>query len=151
MRKLIVTACYLGLSPVAPGTVGSLLAVALYVLAAQTPCTDLLVLCLLLLFCGLSIWLCPWAEKHFGRKDPSPFVIDEVAGYLLAVLFLPPAPLWVKVVAGFFAARFFDILKPPPARQLEHLPAGWGILLDDLMASVYANAVLQIALRVWAP
>ena len=149
MRKFIVTAGYLGLSPFAPGTVGTLLAVALYLLTAQTQYAEALNIALLVLFCALSIWLCPWAEAHWGKKDPSPFVIDEVAGYFMAVLFLPDCSLAVKATAAFFAARVFDIIKPFPARQFESLPAGWGILLDDLMASVYANVLLQIGLRWW--
>ncbi len=149
MRKFIITAGYLGLAPFAPGTAGTLLGVALYLLTAQTPVAEWLNAGLLLLFCALSIWLCPWAEAHYGQKDPSPFVIDEVAGFLLDALLLPPVSLWVRVPAAFAAARFFDVIKPPPARQLEYLPAGWGILLDDLAASVYANVVLQFALRWW--
>ncbi len=147
MRRFIVTAGYLGLCPIAPGTAGSLLGVAIYVATAQTPYAEWLNAGFLLLFCALNLWLCPWAEAHYGKKDPSQFVIDEVAGYLLAALCLPPAALWVRAAAAFVAARAFDVVKPPPARQLEALPAGWGILLDDLAASVYANLVLQFALR----
>ena len=149
MRKFIVTAGYLGLWPIAPGTAGSLLGVVLYLLATRTPCPEALNVGFLLLFCGLSIWLCPWAEEHYGKKDPSPFVIDEVAGYFVAVLFLPAAPIALKAGAAFVLARFFDVVKPPPCRWLERLPSGWGILLDDLAASVYANVVLQVGLRWW--
>jgi len=149
MRKFIVTAGGLGLAPLASGTVGTLPAVALYVLAAQSPYVDQIVLAMLVLFSALSIWLCPWAEQHWGKKDPGQFVIDEVAGYFMAVLFLGPGHIAAKAAAGFLLARVFDVIKPFPARQLERLPAGWGVLLDDLAASVYANVLLRFGLWWW--
>ena len=149
MRKLIVTGCYFGFSPFAPGTAGTLPAVALYLLVAQTPCAEALNVALLLLFSALSIWLAPWAEAHWGKKDPKPFVLDEMAGYFMAILFLPTAPLLLKATVGFFAARAMDVVKPFPARRLEALPGGWGILLDDLVASVYANAIARLGLWWW--
>ena len=86
-----------------------------------------------------------------GRKDPGPVVLDEAAGICLTLLFQPfKHGAWV-FVAGFLAFRLFDITKPPPARQLEKLPAGWGILLDDLAAAVYANLLCQLLLRIIWP
>jgi phosphatidylglycerophosphatase A len=95
------------------------------------------------------------AAAHFTRKDPGPFVLDEAAGVCLTWLALPGNPdawsphAWavVSAVFVFLAFRVFDILKPPPARQLEKLPEGWGILADDLMAAVYANLACQLVLR----
>ncbi len=82
-------------------------------------------------------------------------VLDEVAGQWLSLLFVPVGGGWRAVwvtVAAFVLFRAFDILKPPPARQLERLPAGWGILADDLAAGVMANVVLQAALYFfWRP
>lgn len=94
-----------------------------------------------------------WAIERFARKDPKPFVLDEFAGQCLALLALPPladdsgAGLASVLVGQFLLFRFFDILKPPPARQLERLPEGWGILCDDLMAGVYANVLGQVLWR----
>ncbi|MBI5725749.1 MAG: phosphatidylglycerophosphatase A [Planctomycetes bacterium] len=95
-----------------------------------------------------------FAEKTFGRKDPPQCTIDEWAGQSLALVCLPlGGGGWhdVLIVAGaaFVAFRFFDILKPPPIRRFERLPAGWGIAADDLMAGVYANIVCQLVLRLW--
>ena len=78
--------------------------------------------------------------------DPGPVVIDELVGYLVSVAFLPHS-IWIAV-AGFFLFRAFDIVKPPPARQLERLPGGWGIVLDDVSAGVYCQLILWAAIIV---
>ena len=154
IRKLTVTFFGSGLSPVAPGTAGSLLtAVLLYAVAAVAhpaePAWTAVLVGGLVISSALNVILGPWAIAHFDRKDPQPMVIDEVAGICLTALFLPavgPHRVWTLVVA-FAAFRLFDVTKPPPCRQLEHLPAGWGILCDDLAAAVYANLVCQVVLR----
>jgi len=74
-------------------------------------------------------------------EDPGRVVIDEGVGFLFAVAFLPPSA--GVVIAGFFVFRAFDIVKPPPARQLEALPGGWGIVADDVVAGLYSNAVIR--------
>ena len=92
----------------------------------------------------------PWAEREFGRRDPQPFVMDEVAGQWVALLALPPSgisPIWFAA-GGWFLFRVFDVLKPFPIRKLERLPAGWGIVTDDLMAGVYACVALQVLFRI---
>lgn len=80
-----------------------------------------------------------------GREDPGPVVIDEAAGYLFTVAWLPHGP-WTAA-AGFVLFRVLDILKPPPARQLERIPGGWGIVLDDVAAGVIGHLLLRAA---WA-
>jgi phosphatidylglycerophosphatase A len=80
-----------------------------------------------------------------GVKDPQFVVIDEVAGQWITLLFAPVA--WKTVVAGFILFRGFDILKPPPVRQLERLPEGTGIVVDDVAAGIYALAVLQLLIH----
>ena len=79
-------------------------------------------------------------------SDPGPVVIDELVGYLVSVAFLPHS-IWIAV-AGFFLFRAFDIVKPPPARRLERLPGGWGIVLDDVAAGVYCQLVMWAAIIV---
>ncbi|MGH7163855.1 MAG: phosphatidylglycerophosphatase A family protein [Planctomycetota bacterium] len=130
-----------GLSPVAPGTCGTLLGVALafalrgWPWAAPVAAFGLAV---------VAIPLASAAERAAGRADPPSFVLDEVAGYLLAVAFLPPTPL---VFAGsFLAFRLFDIGKPWPARSAEKLPGGSGVVADDLVAGAYAQAAVRLAL-----
>ena len=80
-----------------------------------------------------------------GVKDPQFVVIDEVAGQLIALIAVPLA--WKTFLAGFILFRVFDILKPPPVRQLERLPEGTGIVLDDVAAGIYALAVMQLLLH----
>lgn len=146
-RLLLSTSFGLGYSPFAPGTVGTIPAVGLYVLIGQIKdqwWQVLLIGVALAASCLLAVTLGPWAERHWGKKDPRCFVLDEVAGYLLVVLLFRVENVWLTASGAFFAARFFDILKPPPARQLEQLPAGWGMLLDDLAASLYAAVCLHI-------
>jgi len=153
LRTAIVTFFGSGLSPVAPGTAGSLATAAvLYGIALLDPpfwAWQATLLGGLATASVLMVALGPWAVAHFGREDPQPVVLDEVAGVCLTALLLPlrgPHGL-LTVVAAFAAFRLFDVTKPPPARQLERLPAGWGILCDDLAAAVYANLVCQIVLR----
>ncbi len=82
--------------------------------------------------------------RAYGVKDPQFVVIDEVAGQWIALLFAPRA--WKTLLAGFILFRVFDIVKPPPVRQLERLPEGTGIVVDDVAAGVYALALMQLLL-----
>ena len=93
----------------------------------------------------LGIWVAGEAEQLFGTKDASPIVIDEIAGMLLTYCAIPVALL--PLVIGFLGFRFFDIWKPVP--QLERLPGGWGIMLDDLLAGCLAQGCLRLLLFLW--
>jgi len=93
----------------------------------------------------LGIWVAGEAEQLFGKKDASPIVIDEIAGMLLTYCAIPVALL--PLVIGFLGFRLFDIWKPLP--QLERLPGGWGIMLDDLFAGCLAQACLRLLLFLW--
>ena len=148
---LAATCGGLGYVPGAPGTAGALAGVVMIagIRLGAPASSPWLIGMALLLVCVATIALGPWAERHWGKKDPKPFVLDEMAGYFMAVLFLPEVPLWLRASAGFFVARAMDVIKPFPARQLEALPAGWGVLLDDIFASIYANVILQFGLRWW--
>ena len=161
-RRWFVTLGGSGMSPVAPGTVGSLAATALLASIVlgfrrtQTPLTPLMwnaILVAGILIYGAScVALGQWATEYYGRKDPGSCVLDEGAGICSTALFLrlyPDRREYWALLAVFVAFRIFDILKPPPAKQLERLPYGWGILLDDLAAAVYANIACQLLLR-WA-
>lgn len=96
-------------------------------------------------------------EAKFGKKDASQIVADETAGQCIPLLFLPAAsmadPITAMITFGlaFFAFRIFDILKLPPAYRLQHIPGGWGVVLDDLVAGIHAMIVVQIITRVIFP
>lgn len=139
----IATGLGAGLSPIAPGTAGTLAAIppayAFVFLFGSAPIAQVFVL---LAVSALAVWAAGAAAPGFGLKDPGQIVVDEVAGYFVAVAFLPPS--WLMLGLAFLLFRLFDIVKPPPCRRFEALSGGLGIVADDLMAGVYANLVLQI-------
>lgn len=143
----IVTMGGAGLLPKMPGTYGSAVAAILVWLAFRFDGPSQWILIGgLVAFSVMCVALGGWAQDFLGRKDPGPVVVDEGAGICLTLLYQPHYGAWA-IVIGFVAFRLFDITKPPPARQLEKLPAGWGILADDLAAAVYANVLCQLLLR----
>ncbi len=134
----------MGYSPVAPGTAGSLLA--LLILWAF-PFSPLGLALALLMVVSVGGWAAGRAERLLGRKDPSPVVIDEIAGMLLSVLALPR--FLGMLLAAFLIFRFFDIVKPFPVRQCQKLAGGLGIMVDDLIAGTYTLALLRGLLALW--
>lgn len=130
-----------GLSPWAPGTVGTIAAVPLYLLLQPLPLGwYLLVLAGLFL---VGVWACGKTARELNAHDPSAIVWDEFLGYLLTMSAAPPG--WVWVLLGLLLFRFFDILKPWPIRELDRrVGGGLGVILDDLLAGVMALAVLQL-------
>jgi len=142
----------LGYCPGAPGTAAALLGVAIYwaiaVLAPATLHVWLIALALLVV-CAATVAMGPWAERHWKTKDSRHFVPDEVAGFLTTVLLWRTDDLLLTIVWAFGLTRVLDILKIPPCRQLERLPGGWGVLADDLCASLYAAGVLHVAAWQW--
>lgn len=136
-----VTCLFLGRVPVVPGTAGTLGGLAIAMMLPGGAAFPLWASVAALIAIALGWALTPWAESFYGRKDPSAFVLDEVAGYLLTVL--PMQPRWTAAVLGFLLFRFFDIWKPWPCRRLEKLPGAAGIFLDDLVAGLYACVCLS--------
>jgi phosphatidylglycerophosphatase A len=138
--KFVATGGYVGFLPIAPGTWGSLVGLGLFLLLAPLPL--LLYSIVFVSLIAIGVWVAGEAERLLGQKDASPIVIDEIAGMLLTYLALPSA--WVPVLSGFIFFRIFDILKPIP--QLERLPGGWGIMLDDLCAGVLAHFCVRLVI-----
>lgn len=136
----IATGGYSGYSPFAPGTAGTVAAIPVYLLFAMTG--HLLYLLLFALLLPLSFWSSGRAEKIFGAKDSGMIVIDEIAGYLVTMFMIPMG--WKYVVAGFFLFRFFDITKIFPARSMEKIGGGAGVVMDDVVAGIYANLSLWL-------
>jgi phosphatidylglycerophosphatase A len=144
LRLALVTFGFLGLAPVAPGTFGTLGGVLIAWAAGRTQAYLAWTAAACVALYALGAALGPWAERRAGGKDPGFFVIDEVVGYLIVVAWTAaPSPL--TLVVGFFLFRLFDVTKPWPARALERLGGGHGIMLDDVMAGIYGLAVLAVA------
>jgi phosphatidylglycerophosphatase A len=130
-----------GAAPVAPGTFGTLAAVALYLLLPTMP---VMVYCLfLLLTFALGVWLCERTARDIGVHDHGGIVWDEFVGYWLTMLLAPPG--WFWIVLGFVLFRFFDIVKPWPIRWLDaNVEGGFGIMIDDVLAAVMALICMQL-------
>jgi phosphatidylglycerophosphatase A len=139
--KLIASGLYTGYVPQAPGTAGSLLGIALYILTKRHE--NFFLIITLVLF-AIGFLACEKAEEIFGEKDSQKIVIDETASMCLVCLFTQHD--WIMLIAGFIFFRFFDIVKPYPAKQAEKLKGSKAVMLDDMVAALYAICVL-FALR----
>jgi phosphatidylglycerophosphatase A len=129
-----------GRSPIVPGTVGTLVTVPLVVATGlYLPLWGYAIVTVIVI--AVAIWSADIAARALAVKDPGFIVIDEAAGLYITMLALPITP-WT-VFGGFFLFRVFDILKPAPAARAERLPGGLGVVLDDLIAGVYANLALR--------
>jgi phosphatidylglycerophosphatase A len=130
-----------GLTPKAPGTAGTVIAIPLvYLTAAQSFSVRLLILAILII---AGIWICDKSAKLLGVHDHGSIVWDEIAGFYMTMVFLPFSLL--SLLLGFAAFRLFDILKPWPIKQLDaHVQGGLGIMLDDLVAAVFAGGLILL-------
>ena len=137
----------IGLAPVAPGTFGSLPGLLLAWLLVRVGGQTALALGIVAVVLA-GTWSAHALSARLGLKDPGVIVVDEIAGQMLTLLGV--AMSGSVLAAAFVLFRAFDILKPPPARQLEALPGGFGIMADDLAAGAYANVALRVALT-WLP
>jgi phosphatidylglycerophosphatase A len=146
MRKLIIKTLssffYVGYLPFMPGTFASLAGLGLFYLVKGKTLTYLIVTSCLL-FMGFLI--SGEAEEIFNKKDHRSIVIDEVCGMLLSLLFIPYEPKFV--IIAFFVFRLMDTVKPYPADRLQDLKGSLGVMSDDIIAGIYTNIILQIALR----
>jgi phosphatidylglycerophosphatase A len=145
LNKALGTVFFSGYAPLAPGTAGSAVVALLYYCFASQLDAAGWVAALALVFV-LAVYTAGALSRQWG-DDPGRVVIDEAVGFLATVAFLPHG-FWMAV-AGFFIFRVLDVLKPPPARRLEALPGGWGIVLDDVAAGVYGNLLIRVALGIW--
>jgi phosphatidylglycerophosphatase A len=148
LARIISTGLGVGYSPLAPGTMGALL-----ILIVFWICPEMSSLQLLLVIIGLTvigIYTATVTEREMQSKvgqdrgrDPGIIVIDEIIGMLIALFALPKTSRFM--IIAFILFRIFDIMKPYPARRMEKLPAGWGIVMDDIIAGIYANLAIQIS------
>jgi len=136
---MIATVFNLGRLPVAPGTWGSLGGLLLCLVLHDYPVVYVAVFIGLFILGGISAGK---VEAEEGVKDPSCVVIDEFACIFPVFFLIPLKPAYIFI--GFLIYRLIDIVKIPPARSLERIKGGWGIMLDDLMAGIYTNLILQL-------
>lgn len=141
---LLATGFGFGLSPFAPGTVGALWGIPLVLALKALPGTIWEALAAVSL-CLLAVPVCNRAERFFQKKDDHRIVADEYATFPLCMIGLPLT--WWVVALAFVTHRLCDILKPPPAGVAQRLPGGWGVVMDDVLASLYSLAINHLV--VW--
>ena len=150
MRRLgvfVATCGYIGYAPFAPGTFGSAAGLVAFFLVRQTGSVIVELAAIVVVFV-VGIWSAHEAERHFGKTDPGPVVIDEVVGMLITLAFLPVNS--TGAVVGFLVFRVLDVFKPWPSGRFEELPGGLGVMADDGMAAIYGNLLMR-ALMALAP
>lgn len=138
--KLLATGFYSGLSPIAPGTVGTIAALVFAFIWLQKYTISF---AFILIFVIAGTLISQQAEELYGVKDASQIVIDEWAGFFIAVFGLGVE----NFLLAFVLFRIFDILKPPPIKNLQQFHGGIGIMLDDILAGLMANILLRLALN----
>lgn len=153
MRNLVLfvaTGAGSGFAPIASGTVGAGVGVILYAaLALGLGAGPVALLGCTIGIALVGLWAAERAEQIFETKDDGRITIDEIAGQFVSLLWLPLRPeVWL---AGFLLFRLFDIWKPPPVRAAERMAGGAGVMIDDLLAGLYANLCGQLLWRVLLP
>ena len=153
--RIIATGLWTGFFPVAPGTAGSILALAIYAavpgfaptgdvpVGASVPSAAAILVILWVMI--LAVPAASASEREFGH-DGGPIVIDEVVGQWIAVAGLPATP--AVLIGGLLLFRIFDIFKPFPAGRSQRLPGGWGVVADDVIAGIYAAIALRVLLAI---
>lgn len=152
ISRLISTGLGVGYFPIAPGTMGTLAAVVVFWFCPQVSIFQLILICLGLT--AIGIYSASITEKEMQNKagsdelhDPGIIVIDEIVGMFVALIAIPKTLNFV--IAAFILFRIFDIAKPFPIKKIEKLPSGWGIILDDVAAGLFANIILQIVIIIF--
>jgi phosphatidylglycerophosphatase A len=149
-----ISTCGVGLIPFAPGTFGAFIGLAifyaLFIVCRTAPqYFQASIIVVSSLISALGIWASNRGEKIFGEKDAQRIVVDEVAGQLISFILIAPLLVaelsrpTVVMIVGFLLFRAFDIFKPYPIKQLQDLPAGLGVMFDDIVAGIYAAVVLS--------
>ena len=140
----VASGVFTGYFPVASGTVGTLLGVAIVWLWQGVPISLQGVMCLAL--GAVGVWASEQAGTIFRNADSSRITIDEIVGFMVTMIGVPVTMYWI--VWGFLLFRFFDIIKFPPANLFdERMKNGWGVMLDDVTAGIYSNILLHLMIR----
>jgi phosphatidylglycerophosphatase A len=144
LSKIITTCFGIGYIEKGAGTMAALFCCLFWYGLRGADSGSLFQFTLLFLLFFLGVFASAVVEKEWG-KDSNRVVIDEVQGMLMALFLIPFH--WQYVLAAFLLFRFFDIAKPLGIRRLENFPGGWGVMLDDLLAGIYSNVVLQVIIK----
>ncbi len=140
----LATGSYFGFFPIASGTAGTVVGVAIVWAYRDFPLWSQLLLCLAL--GAVGVWVSGQAERIFRKSDSSYIVIDEIVGFMITMIGIPITPYWL--ICGFILFRFLDVVKLPPADYFdERVKNGWGVMLDDVFAGIYGNIWLHLMLR----
>lgn len=139
--KIIATVFGIGYFPIAPGTLTSLIVVFLYKLFLHKLSWPIYLLLFFLLF-FVGVIASSKCESELRKKDPRNIVIDEATGQFL--LLFRMSEDWLLLLLSFLLFRLFDIIKPFPIRKVESFPSGWGIMMDDLLAAIYAGVIVNL-------
>ena len=142
--KVFASGLFSGYAPFASGTVGTLVGILIYLIPLFAQTIILLPACAVVFVLGSLA--AGKMEKVYGH-DPSIVTIDEVVGIWVSLLLLPNS--FLNIAAAFFLFRAFDVFKPWPARVFDKMQGGWNIMLDDVVAGIYTNVILQIAVRIF--
>lgn len=138
--ELIATGFYIGRIPFAPATFGSLLAIPIAIITSRNPLISLIAVIILFFLAVLSS---DYMYAHLGQRDPKVVVIDEVVGFYISLIWFKPT--FYNIVFAFLIFRILDILKPFPAKNVENLNGGWGIVMDDVVAGIYTAGIVWSA------
>jgi len=159
MKRLAASGLGLGWLPLAPGSWGSLLPAIIFALLSHFNASSPTIIVVMAALAAAGAVVCvkcaPASIEATGDADPPEVVADEITGQAITFVFagasmaVAASGIWGLTLGGFFLFRLFDVIKPSPARRLEKLPQGWGILADDIVAGVYAGISLAICLQLW--
>ncbi len=146
LKRIVIflaTGCYVGYSPLVPGTTGTLAVIPIYFLLSRL--SPFYYVVIVFGFTCIAVWVSDRAEVLLQARDCRHIVIDEMVGFLVTMFMVPPT--WGNILIGFFLFRALDIVKPFPIRTLEErVRGGYGVVLDDIIAGIYANVIIH-ALR----
>ena len=147
LAEILATVFYLGRIPGAPGTWGSIAAVLVWLILPEQMLSVFIFSGILIFLAVIGIWVSQLVESASGTTDPSEIIIDEWVGQWIALLALPQT--WISAVIALVFFRIFDIAKPWPINNLQKLPGGWGIMVDDIVAGIFALGLGHLVNYLW--
>jgi phosphatidylglycerophosphatase A len=145
IEKIIGTGLYSGYAPVAPGTAGSMAALLIYLIPGFENLYIIIPAALISIAVGIPI--AGRLEKYYNKPDPRQCTIDEFAGMWISLILVPKEV--IPVIAAFLIWRLMDIIKPYPARKLENLEGGLGVMMDDVVAGIYSLVFVHVFLLIF--